>query len=60
MQVHAHEDSRDDAGVAPGFPIPFTENLWFVAHLGRVGYFNDTFVMGADATNVLAGLYYSF
>ena len=58
-------DTKDNGstagiGVAPGIAIPVADNLSFVAHLGRVGYFNDTFVMGADATNVLAGLYYSF
>ena len=47
-------------GIAPGIAIPVADNLSFVAHLGRVGYYRNAFVAGVDASNVLAGLYYSF
>lgn len=47
-------------GVSPGLAIPFTENLSFVAHLGRVGYYNEQFVVGVYPSNFNVGLYYSF
>ncbi|MBR3501216.1 MAG: hypothetical protein IKO04_07445 [Bacteroidales bacterium] len=53
-------DSSIGIGVSPGLAIPFTENLSFVAHLGRVGYYNEAFVVGVYPSNFNAGLYYSF
>ncbi len=53
-------DSSVGIGVSPGLAIPFTDNLSFVAHLGRVGYYNETFVVGVNPSNFNAGLYYSF
>lgn len=47
-------------GIAPGIAIPVSDNLSFVTHLGQLGYYNDTFMFGLNANNVLCGVYYSF
>ena len=47
-------------GIAPGIAIPVSDNLSFVGHLGRVGYYDKTLAVNFDANNVLCGVYYSF
>ncbi|MBR1574067.1 MAG: hypothetical protein IJ652_04385 [Bacteroidales bacterium] len=47
-------------GIAPGLAIPVSENLSFVGHLGRVGYYNDTFELGVNGNYFTVGAYYSF
>ena len=47
-------------GIRPGIAIPVSENLSFVGHIARLGYFDGTFSVGADLRNINVGLYYSF
>lgn len=58
-------DSKDSGtrlgiGVAPGIAIPVSDNLSFVAHVGSIGYYNDSVICGISGNNCVAGLYYSF
>ena len=58
-------DTKDNSfswglGIAPGLAIPVSENLSFVGHLGRVGYYNDTFELGVNGNYFTVGAYYSF
>ena len=47
-------------GVAPGIAIPVSDHLSFVGHVGRLGYYNNSFVVEATPSNMQMGLYYSF
>ena len=47
-------------GVAPGIAIPVSDNLSFVGHLGRIGYYRGSFEIDANPANMQMGLYYSF
>ena len=47
-------------GVAPGIAIPVSDNLSFVGHLGRIGYYGGSFEIDASPANIGMGLYYSF
>ena len=47
-------------GIRPGIAIPVSENLSFVGHIARLGYFDGIFSIGADLRAINVGLYYSF
>ncbi len=65
---HSHDlilDTKDNGftwgiGIAPGLAIPLTENLSFVGHLGRVGYYDGSFELGVNGNYFTVGAYYSF
>lgn len=47
-------------GVAPGIAIPVSDNLSFVGHLGRIGYYDNSFQIDCSPAHIGMGLYYSF
>ena len=47
-------------GIRPGLALPVTEHLSFVGHIGRLGYYNNTFTFGVNGNTFTAGVYYSF
>lgn len=47
-------------GVSPGFAIPLNNNLSFVGHLGRFGYYNGAFDISLDMSSIDVGVFYNF
>ena len=56
-------------GIRPGFAVPMSDRFSLVTHLGRIGYYDESFMVGVNSNmgnglsyifSPVVGVYYSF